>query len=152
VAAASLWKRENQEKNNQNSRNWTSANPEKKRESSRRYMMKLGREAKRLKLNAWRAKNPEANRAGIAKRRKLIADSPDHYTGDDVREVMRLQRYSCASCATSVREKYHVDHHIPIKLGGDNSRSNIQILCPTCNLTKNAKHPVDFMQSRGFLC
>jgi hypothetical protein len=28
---------------------------------------------------------------------------------------------------------------------------NVQLLCATCNLNKNAKDPIDFMQSRGFL-
>lgn len=35
--------------------------------------------------------------------------------------------------------------------GGANDKSNIQLLCPHCNLSKGAKHPVDFMQERGML-
>ena len=36
-------------------------------------------------------------------------------------------------------------------LGGLNADSNMQLLRAECNLQKSAKHPVDFMQSRGFL-
>lgn len=41
---------------------------------------------------------------------------------------------------------------MPIARGGSNTDDNVQLLCPACNLKKSAKHPVDFMQERGFLC
>lgn len=44
-----------------------------------------------------------------------------------------------------------MDHIMPLALGGTNTDDNIQLLCPTCNRSKHAKHPVDFMQQRGFL-
>lgn len=50
----------------------------------------------------------------------------------------------------SWKEK-HVDHVMPLALGGDNTRSNIQILCAPCNLSKNAAHPVDYARSLGKL-
>ena len=46
---------------------------------------------------------------------------------------------------------HHVDHIVPLAKGGQHVASNIQILCPTCNVRKSAKDPIDFMQSRGFL-
>lgn len=46
---------------------------------------------------------------------------------------------------------YHVDHIQPLALGGSNDKTNLQLLCPTCNTKKSAKHPIDFMQSRGLL-
>lgn len=39
----------------------------------------------------------------------------------------------------------------PLARGGTNQRTNLQLLCPPCNLSKSAKDPIDFMQSRGFL-
>jgi 5-methylcytosine-specific restriction endonuclease McrA len=30
---------------------------------------------------------------------------------------------------------------MPLKLGGSNWPENLQLLCRTCNLRKNAKHP-----------
>ena len=40
---------------------------------------------------------------------------------------------------------------MPLARGGKHEASNLQLLCPPCNMSKNAKHPIDFMQQRGFL-
>lgn len=40
---------------------------------------------------------------------------------------------------------------VPLALGGTNTDGNMQLLRSTCNQKKHAKHPVDFMQQRGFL-
>jgi 5-methylcytosine-specific restriction endonuclease McrA len=48
-------------------------------------------------------------------------------------------------------DNYHIDHIMPLALGGSNTDDNIQLLRQRCNNQKCAKHPVDFMQSRGFL-
>ena len=60
------------------------------------------------------------------------------------------QQGKCAVCRLKV-EKMHLDHIFPLAGGGSNDDSNIQLLCPACNQSKSAKHPVEFMQSRGFL-
>ena len=82
-------------------------------------------------------------------------------------EDSRCQRGGCKTCAKA-RDKaryesnteqskkplgndYHLDHINPLALGGSKTDEKIQLLRATCNLQKNAKHPVDFMQSRGFL-
>ncbi len=62
-----------------------------------------------------------------------------------------LQKAKCAICKVSIANGYHIDHILPIKLGGKHEPHNLQLLCKNCNLTKSAKHPVDFMQEKGFL-
>ena len=54
-------------------------------------------------------------------------------------------------CSVDVSKNYHIDHIMPLALGGYNGPPNLQILCRTCNQKKYCKHPVDFMQERGFL-
>lgn len=61
------------------------------------------------------------------------------------------QRWRCAACATNVRVGYHVDHIMPLALGGEHAPGNLQLLCGPCNVRKWAKHPIDFMQEKGFL-
>lgn len=68
-----------------------------------------------------------------------------------ITNLKTLQKAKCAICTVSIVDGYHVDHILPIKLGGKHEPHNLQLLCKTCNLTKSAKHPVDFMQEKGFL-
>lgn len=35
----------------------------------------------------------------------------------------------------------HIDHVMPLRLGGSNYIENIQLLCRPCNLSKGSKHP-----------
>ena len=41
---------------------------------------------------------------------------------------------------------YHVDHVIPLILGGSNGPENLVIACPRCNLSKGAKMPHEFSE------
>lgn len=73
-------------------------------------------------------------------------------TKKDVEDLLNLQKWRCAACKADVKKVgYHLDHIFPLAKGGTNERNNLQILCPACNLSKSAKHPIDFMQSIGML-
>ena len=72
--------------------------------------------------------------AAASRRRERVVGS---YTGQDVERLLVSQRGCCAWCGRSfVVTGYHVDHVIPIARGGRNTRENIQLLCPLCNLRK----------------
>lgn len=71
-----------------------------------------------------------------------------------IKEIMDMkikQRQKCAFCFKSIKKKYHIDHIMPVKLGGQNYIWNIQLLCPTCNMRKGAKHPNDWAAENGRL-
>lgn len=72
------------------------------------------------------------------------------YARADIDRLHRLQRGKCAGCKC-VLVKYHIDHVTPLALGGSNWPSNLQLLCPTCNMQKNAKPPIKWQQERGYL-
>ncbi|MGZ4957334.1 MAG: HNH endonuclease [Methylobacter sp.] len=100
----------------------------------------------------YRANNKEKIKNADYKRRALKAKTGGSLSKGITAKLMYLQKGKCAVCKTSVKKKgHHLDHIMPIALGGSNTDDNIQILCPTCNLQKGAKHPQVFMQSRGFL-
>jgi len=61
--------------------------------------------------------------------------------------LMEEQGGKCAYCfANLLKTGFHMDHYIPVVLGGRNEDFNIQLTCPTCNLRKNNKHPLDFLK------
>lgn len=66
-------------------------------------------------------------------------------------KLYALQRGRCACCGSILGGSFHLDHRIPLALGGSNSDQNMQLLAPVCNLQKHAQDPIDFMRSRGFL-
>lgn len=102
---------------------------------------------------AWKALHPEARRAHKAVRRARKLKAAGAYTASDVKDLMELQGGKCAHswCRVSLKEKYHVDHVVPISKGGANEKRNLQLLCPPCNLRKHAKHPIDFARENGML-
>ncbi len=97
------------------------------------------------------SKTREYQRAKDSRRRKNARASLSHYTASDVAELIILQRNKCACCTKKLNGKYDVDHIVALARGGDNSRLNIQILCPRCNRRKSAKDPISFMQEHGYL-
>jgi 5-methylcytosine-specific restriction endonuclease McrA len=66
-------------------------------------------------------------------------------------KLFKLQQGKCPCCKQPLGRNYHLDHIVPTALGGSNSDDNMQLLRATCNHQKHAKHPIDFMQQRGFL-
>lgn len=66
------------------------------------------------------------------------------HSAQDVAAQNERQRHRCYWCGASTRTGFHVDHIVPLKLGGTNWPDNIVIACPRCNLSKGAKHPMDF--------
>lgn len=123
AAAKLLWQRKNRDKCRASGKKHYENNKEKYRETRRLYELE-----KRARIKSSGGKLSK----GIAE--KLFV----------------LQKGCCAICSVKLQH-YHLDHIMPIALGGGNTDENIQLLCPHCNLTKNAKHPIDYMQSIGKL-
>lgn len=70
------------------------------------------------------------------------------------KELFLLQKNvnKCYWCSNKIHgNKYHIDHYIPLSKGGEHTLSNLVISCPTCNLKKNAKDPIEFAHSIGKL-
>lgn len=164
-AAASEWQVSNPEKNKERSAEWRAANPdraaagcakwvaanrEKKRQvTAKWYSANTEKVAK--SVARWRVANPEARRIYEQNRRARKLEAGGELSVDIAERLYSLQRGKCACCKKSLGDKFHRDHYMPLALGGTNTDDNMQLLCPTCNLQKNKKHPIDFMQQRGFL-
>lgn len=63
-----------------------------------------------------------------------------HYTLQEWEAMKARFDYMCLCCKKQEPEiKLNLDHIIPLSRGGDNSLSNIQPLCRSCNARKHAK-------------
>jgi 5-methylcytosine-specific restriction endonuclease McrA len=99
----------------------------------------------------WKRKNKDKVKMSNAATQAMRRCADGKYTQADVKWLIKIQRCRCAICQKNIKDKYHVDHITPIKLGGTNSKRNLQILCERCNTSKGAKPPHEYMQSVGFL-
>lgn len=100
---------------------------------------------------AYRAAHPERHRIYDQNKRVTRGKSPGKLSHGLAQKLYRLQRGKCPCCGKPLGDDYHLDHKMPLALGGSNTDDNMQLLRAVCNMQKHAKHPVDFMQSRGFL-
>jgi 5-methylcytosine-specific restriction endonuclease McrA len=115
---------------------WKAANPERWKEFQAAY----------------RTRNPERISAGRQLRRARLKGAKGSHTGEQLKELQAKQRFKCAcGCKRSIKVKYHVDHYVPLSLGGSNDILNIQLLHPTCNLRKGALHPIEWARRMGRL-
>jgi len=109
------------------------------------------REKSLLKSKLFFSENPELRRI-YNQNRRAIKRSTGGIISKGLADILfNLQRGKCPGCKQPLGDDYQLDHIMPIHLGGANEDWNIQLLRKTCNQQKHAKHPIDFMQSRGFL-
>lgn len=100
----------------------------------------------------WAAENRDRRVINEQRRRAFKLNSQGDLSPDTIKRLMSLQKCKCAVCRTDLKKSgHHLDHIMPLSKGGSHDESNVQLLCPKCNLTKSAKHPIDFMQEKGFL-
>lgn len=145
-----LYYAENRDKELERGRKYRAKSRDKRREYAKKHYA-----ANREKIlsygKEWAKNNPEKARARVLNRIARRLSVGGKLSSDISTRLFKLQRGKCACCGKSLVDGYHIDHIMPLALGGPNTDDNIQLLCATCNLSKGAKHPVDFMRQRGFL-
>ncbi len=121
--------------NPQYGKNWRANNLDKKRAAERRRV----------------ASNPERRREKTAIRRARKHNASGRYTTNQIVNLLKRQNSKCANCLCSIKQGYHVDHISPLSRGGSNDITNIQLLCPSCNMRKGSKDPIEWARSQGRL-
>lgn len=117
------------------------------REYSRRHADK-----KKAQALEWARRNPEKRRA-ISHNDKVKRRLKEK-AGDSTAVIFKWIQATpkvCYWCGDKCKRKYHIDHYQPLSKGGEHRISNLVIACPTCNLRKNAKDPLEFAASVGRL-
>jgi hypothetical protein len=86
-------------------------------------------------------------RTGVKEKARLRdykrRSAPGSFTKADIDDIRKAQGNRCYICHKKLGKKYHIDHFIPIILGGTNDPGNLRLACPRCNLSKGPKHPHD---------
>lgn len=105
------------------------------------------------KQKQYRLNNKDKILSKQRNRRSRIAGNIGKHTEKEIIELLKKQNYRCANCLHCIKERKnrHLDHIMPISLGGRNDIVNLQWLCVKCNLNKGAKDPIKFAQENGKL-
>lgn len=94
----------------------------------------------------WLERNPlkrkDINRQKDVKRRATDGKIPDNIHERLFAEQMGI----CRCCGDMLGDNYHLDHIMPIALGGTNDESNLQLLRAECNIKKAAMHPDEWYE------
>jgi 5-methylcytosine-specific restriction endonuclease McrA len=53
----------------------------------------------------------------------------------------------CFYCGADCSDAFHVDHFLPLARGGAHVLTNLRIACPSCNLHKSARDPLEWIDS-----
>lgn len=144
---------------------WRSANTEKKIAYDIEYRaanldrLKAYDAARRLEypernkatITAWRIANTEMLRIHAQNRRARECKVGGRLSKGLAEKLFKLQKGKCPCCKQPLGNDFELDHKMPLALNGTNTDDNMQLLRAKCNRQKHAKHPVDFMQEKGFL-
>lgn len=132
-ARQQAWYKKSKDRIKEKARIWHENNPEKTKEAAAR----------------WRKRNPEKRKAIALRTAHKRRAAPGVLSKDIVEILMEKQASLCACCGASLAGGFHLDHIMPIALGGTNTDDNVQLLTPRCNLRKGMKHPDIYAQQKA---
>jgi 5-methylcytosine-specific restriction endonuclease McrA len=163
--STAAWRAANPDKAKADNLAWYSANPEKAK-AARLARYAANPKKWRVRSATWSANNADKVKAYVAKwrvknlalcrlykqnrRARKLANGGALSKGLSAK-LFKLQRGKCPCCKKPLGENYHLDHIVPLALGGGNVDSNIQLLRAFCNLKKHAKDPFDWANENGRL-
>ena len=121
-------------------------NPEKHKDYSRRYR-EDNKERVAAMDKAYAKANPEKRRSwarkDAAKRKAAKLNAKGSHTAEQLKARFDYHGNKCVYCDST--ENLHADHQIPLSRGGANFASNMVPACASCNCSKGAKTPEEFL-------
>jgi len=141
---------ENKEMVKEKKKHWYEENTELAKKRAKQNREKYPSKTKAA-VKKWLLEHPSAGRIYNQNRRERKRKNGGVLSADITEKLFKWQRGKCACCGLPLGKNYHLDHRMPLALGGENVDGNVQLLRSGCNQEKHARHPIEFMQSRGFL-
>lgn len=150
------YRERNRERLKQMKKVWRVANLEKARESGRRWaanQQQVNPTNVRENKRRYYRNHREQEIDRVHRRQRFIAESP--LPEGFLSNLLKRQKNQCAepSCqkAFGPHRRPHLDHILPLKLGGRHEVGNLQFLCSHCNHVKAAQHPNTWARKHGRL-
>ena len=84
------------------------------------------------------------HRLASHRRRLRERAQPGSITKHDIIILYKNQKGKCWWCSKPLKNKYEIDHRIPIARGGKDDRKNIVLSCVACNRSKRDKLPQEW--------
>ena len=141
----------NKERRAESYNDWYQRNLERTRAAKRQWYFD-NLERSRATNKKWYQEHPEYNRANQARRRAQKAKTLSDPKG--VKAIYELSvrgiDIKCYLCGkvTEPNDR-HVDHVIPLSMGGNHSPDNLAIACSSCNLKKGSKRMEPVLNQGG---
>jgi 5-methylcytosine-specific restriction endonuclease McrA len=142
------WAKNNAERTLQIQRNYQRSHPNIRAAQHAKYYQK-NKQALLAYTKKWVEENRSNVRVHVRNRRARL--SSGKLSPNIEALLLKHQHGTCTVCRTLLTKDMHLDHIMPLALGGANTDDNVQLLCRGCNQRKHAKHPIKFMQEQGYL-
>ncbi|NBW17613.1 MAG: hypothetical protein EBR82_57520 [Caulobacteraceae bacterium] len=130
---------------------WKEKNRQRQLEHQKKYRLGNGKEKRKKSTQKWKAQNKEkqnsytykwrnANPGKVATLRYLRRSANKNCKLNVDERAIVNNIYKLSSLCTKIfKTKYHVDHVVPVSLGGSNHPSNLRIVPAEVNLRKGNK-------------
>jgi len=136
---------------------WNKTHPERHRTHQKAYEAKPEYEAYQrqyyrnnkdqivTRVGEWAKENRDKTRAGNRRYVSRKRSSGGRYTEEQLQARIDFYGRRCYLCGCDwdalPREQKHIDHVIPVSLGGTNWPANLRPACRSCNQRKSARMP-----------
>lgn len=107
-------------------------------------------ERERKYLRSYRHKYPAKYKAWVNIRRIRRLATGEIILPFDEQAQFKRQKSRCYYCQCKLTE-YHVEHCVPLSRGGSDHPDNKVLACPSCNMSKNAKLPHEWVKGGRLL-
>ena len=145
------WYKNNKERKSQTNKEWLEKNRERRKEVQKEY-----RRRNKERISEYNKKyqqdKPEISRE---KTRRYRSRKRELFV-EDIKEKELIDRDGtlCSYCRKELefgtKTAVHVDHVIPLSLGGIHDPNNLVLACRSCNTSKRDENPKDWVRDRNY--